>query len=95
MRTFLLLFLLLGIGCCDAQCKRQQAADRLIQKIERYRKVNGNLPESITLLGETPSESARAFYEKTSDSTYTVYYGLGLGSSMVYDSITRTWREEG
>ncbi len=68
----------------------------LIQKVEKYKSENGELPETVLDLGLESNMDNPAFYVKTSDTTYIVYYSIaGVGNSKVYYSETKQWKEEG
>ena len=87
--------ILLGLSsCCDFVCERHKYAESMIEKIEKYRIVNGRLPEDVTEIGLVETDESPAYYSKTSDSTYTVWYAIGFESN-VYQSQTKEWKEEG
>lgn len=93
-----MLFFFLSIvvsGCCDMLCKRENYAQELVKYVEGYKQGNKRLPVSLGEWGLEDVEDAVAYDEKTSDSTYIIWYGTSLGSSMVYRSETKKWNEEG
>ncbi len=67
----------------------------LIEKVETFKKANDRLPKDVSELGLTEKMDSPAFYQMQSDSTYMVWYGLTVGESKVYRSLTNTWTEEG
>lgn len=82
-------------SCCDDNCQCQKYAEIMIQKIDSFESTHKRLPEDVLEIGLIEKLDSPAFYQKTGDTTYMIWYGLGLGSSMVYYSTTKTWREEG
>lgn len=88
--------LLLGLNsCCDLTCERHQYAEIIIEKVETFEDENGRLPKDVSELGLTEMVNSPAFYQLTNDTTYMVWYGLGVGESKVYLSTTKNWTEEG
>lgn len=67
----------------------------VIQKVEAFKIEKGRLPNSEPEMNLKVEMDSPAFYEKRTDSTYVVWYGIGLGDSRVFYSDSKTWREEG
>lgn len=67
----------------------------LIEKVEKFENKKGHLPKDISELGISELEDSPAFYQLKSDSSYIVWYGLGVGESKVYKSENKRWTEEG
>ena len=88
MLTFLTLF---GFSSCDSEPDREEYAKMIIRKVERFEIDNNRLPKNVYEIGVTEMEDSPAFYEKTSDSTFIVWYGLSLGESKTYHSETQEW----
>lgn len=96
-RHFKILILTVGLlvsSCCDTFCERHKYAETIIETVEKYRVKNKSLPENLTVIGFVETDESDAFYQKTSDSTYTVWYAIGFESN-VYRSQTKQWKEEG
>lgn len=70
-------------------CQRENYAQELVTRVEDYKQENKKLPVSVEELGLEDVENTMAFNEKTSDSTYIIWYGTSLGSSLVYRSETK------
>ena len=92
---FTIVLLFITTSCCDMLCERQEHGELVIEKVEKFRTENGRLPDNVTEIGLDDTKMHLSFYEKTSDTTYKVWYGLDLGNSMVYKSETDEWKEEG
>ncbi len=67
----------------------------IIEKVEAYRQKTGKLPENVTEVGIDNNQDHLSFYIKKSEDEYEIWYGLGLGTSKIYNSKTKVWREEG
>lgn len=67
----------------------------IIEKVEAYRQETGKLPEKVTEVGIDDNQDHLSFYIKKSEDEYEIWYGLGLGTSKIYNSKTKKWREEG
>lgn len=66
--------------------------NKVIEKIENYRVENGHLPLNLTSIGIKETEQGPIYYEKKTDSTYIVWYGLKIGESRIYNSIDKKWK---
>ena len=82
-------------SCCGLLCERQKHAELIIEKVEAYRHENAKLPEKVTKVGIDDNQYHLSFYVKKSEYEYEIWYGLGLGTSRIYNSKTKKWREEG
>jgi hypothetical protein len=60
----------------------------IVEKVERFRTVHGQLPSSLSDIGVSENE---LFYTKRNEGDYIVWYGKRLGESGYYDSRTKTW----
>lgn len=95
-KIFLILTIFLFLtSCCDILCERQKHAELIIEKVEKFRQETGRLPEKVTEVGIDDKQDSLSFYEKKSEDEYEVWYGLDLGTSKIYNSKTKKWREEG
>ena len=70
-------------------------AGEICKQIEEFRSKSGRLPDSIEEMGIPEKEEGPIYYKKKSSTNYILWFGEGLGSSCVYDSKTKTWRETG
>ncbi|MBL7472080.1 hypothetical protein [Robertkochia sediminum] len=91
----LILILLFGLYGCEFNNERQEYAEMLIEKIEKFKTKNNRLPKDVSELGLTEKMDSPAFYQIQTDSTYMVWYGLSVGESKVYRSATKKWTKEG
>jgi hypothetical protein len=66
-------------------------ANEVIEKIERYKTIYGKYPDSLEEIGMPVTESG-PFYYDNHGSLYTIYFSIGVGSSMFYSSDTKKWR---
>jgi hypothetical protein len=90
--TTLIFYVCFCSSCTD---ERQKLGEEIISKIETYKKVNGRLPNQLNDIGIIEKEEGPIYYTKQNDTTYIIYYGLGLGESMVYDFRTKKWKSDG
>lgn len=86
---------LIGLSGCEFKHDRHEYAEILIETVEAHKKKNNRLPVDVSELGLTEKTDSPAFYQKETDSTYKVWYGLSVGESKVYRSSTKEWTEEG
>jgi len=63
----------------------------LILKIEEFILLHHRLPDNLAEINLTETESDKAFYKKTDNGCYIVWYGLAVGQSMIYSSETKKW----
>lgn len=91
----ILTFLFFLSSCCGILCEREKHAELIIEKVEAYRQEKGKLPENVTEVGIDDNQDHLSFYIKKSEDEYEIWYGLGLGTSKIYNSKTKKWREEG
>ena len=91
-RSFFILFLLLFIHSCTD--KREQIGESIYLKVIQYQKTNGHLPDKLNDLGIEDKTEGLVYYQKQTDSTFIIYYGGGLGESIVYDPKTKKWNSD-
>jgi hypothetical protein len=97
-RIIFILLLIGGTGC-ETETKIKEY-NRIVKKIDVFLEANKRTPTEqefnkiIKSMGYQPSESCPC-YNKLSNNNYELWFGLGLGTSMVYRSKTKKWSEEG
>ncbi len=91
MKIFTILLGLTLFFSCDASSDKEEYAQKIIEKVDQFESENNRLPNDVSEIGLTELENSPAFYEKTSDSTYRVWYGVSLGESRAYNSDTQEW----
>jgi hypothetical protein len=91
----ILIFSFFISSCCGLVCEREKHAEMIIEKVEVYIQKTGRLPENVTEAGINDEQDTLSFYVKKSEDEYEIWYGLGLGTSRIYNSKTKKWREEG
>lgn len=88
------------IGCGNEIDEKTKEYSKIIGRIEQFVSSNKRTPndqefyEIIKQLGYQPSENCPC-YTKVSDSEYELYFGLDLGTSIIYNSKTKKWHKEG
>lgn len=87
----LIIILFCGIIGCVSENDKQKYAEMIIEKVENFKNENSHLPKNVSEIGLTESEKSFAFYQKETDSSFTVWYGLGVGESNIYLSSTKKW----
>lgn len=95
LSKILTVVLLFGLYSCSFKNEKQEYADMIIEKVETFRKENNRLPRDVSELGLVERMDGPAYYQLQTDSTYLVWYGLGLGESKIYRSATNKWTIEG
>jgi hypothetical protein len=66
----------------------RKEGNMIVEKVERFRTVHGQLPSSLSEIGVSENE---LFYTKLNEEHYIVSYGKRLGESGYYDSRTKIW----
>jgi len=65
----------------------------LIEKVEKYKKEHGKLPESVKDLGLIPEMDEGPYYKKTDSSNYIIYFNIGLDNDQfIYYSKSKRWK---
>jgi hypothetical protein len=78
-------------SCTDS---RQKIGEKIIAKIEAYKKTNGHVPERLEDIGIETKMEGPIYYVRTGDTTYFVYYGGRLGESIIYNFKTKKWESD-
>ncbi|MBU2950675.1 hypothetical protein KO493_08205 [Tamlana agarivorans] len=91
----LICLLLLVISACSEEIEREKYAKLIIEKVEQFKTEKNRLPKNASEIRLIELEDSKAFYEKKTDSTYIVWFGLSLGESKIYYSTTKDWAEGG
>jgi hypothetical protein len=84
----------MSVSCAASRIAEMKSkGDTVIARIENYRAANDKLPNSLTDLGIEEKESGPIYYQKSSEKNYIIWFGMTLGESTTYDSITKTWNK--
>ncbi len=91
--------ILLLIGSIRETCLIKRGG-LLIVSVESFKKENGRYPISMAELGWEETEAGPLYYQRMdalpniNDSTnYEIWFGIGLGSSYVYQSDVKKWNK--
>ena len=96
MKSKILICVLLFAVCsCSVENDREKYAKSIIEKVEKFKTEKNRLPKNVSEIGLVELENSKAFYEKKTDSTYIVWFGLSLGESKTYNSTTKEWTKGG
>ncbi len=74
--------------------KYEREGTALIKRIEKYRTLNGSLPNTAAALGLKESMGSGPYYKKTDSSNYIVFFNLGFDDTKTYYSQTQEWKNE-
>lgn len=85
------MFLIMVVGCDNAENKLIKQGDELVLKIEKYKEEKGHLPNSIEDVGLNETMEGPLFYVRMDSVNFMVYFGTSLGESMIYYSDTKEW----
>ena len=77
------------MGSCGKS--KEELGNEVIIKVEKYKLKKGSLPNNLDDVGIEETLEGPIFYQKESDSTFIVWYGLTLGESRTYNSKTKSW----
>lgn len=92
-KTIIIFFLSIFISSCTD--KREKIGEDIYLKIVQYQKTNGCLPSKLDDVGVEEKMEGPIYYQKQTDSTFIIYYGGGLGESIVFDPLTKEWKSDG
>ena len=97
MRTiiFIILSLLfvIFISCSHTE-QNKTNGNKIIEKIETYKKTNGFLPNSLIDIGQNEIINDVQFcYEKVDSVNYMIWFGTTLGEGIYYYSDTQQWED--
>jgi hypothetical protein len=70
---------LFAIYTCSVENDRKKYAELIIKKVEHFKNKKNRLPKNVSEIRLVELENSKAFYEKKTDSTYIVWFGLSLG----------------
>lgn len=87
---------LMMLYSCDTDQKvaRQiEAGNKVINRIESFRRDQGRLPNSLAELGIEEKEEGPIYYDKKTDTKYILWFGTDLGESAAYDSEKKKWEQ--
>ncbi|HEY9403186.1 MAG TPA: hypothetical protein VIQ24_10865 [Pyrinomonadaceae bacterium] len=75
-----------GAGSRESRLMRE--GDKIVARIESFKKEKQRLPESLSEVGVKEKEEGPIYYAKKSDTRYVLCFGMELGESVIYDSDT-------
>jgi hypothetical protein len=84
--------LMLTVAVVGCNYSDHRAGKEIVAKVEMFKKSTGHLPEALSDIGLKENNSCPC-YCKTSNDSYTVWYGTTLGESDTFDSRTQRWSE--
>ena len=70
---------------------KARQANKVIAAVNSFQSHYGRIPSALADLGLEDSESGPVYYQKTSDTTYIVWFGTVLGESATYESATNRY----
>ena len=91
-KIFIVPFFLLFIFSCSN--RREKIGEDIYMKIIQYQKSNGRLPDKLNDIGIEEKMEGPIYYQKQTDSTFIIYFGEGLGESMIFDPKTKKWNSD-
>ena len=91
-RLIILLFPLLFASCKD---ERQTLGKAIYLKVLDYQRMHGRLPDNLSEIGVEEKMEGPIYYVKQTDTTFIIYYGGGLGESIIFDPKSETWKSDG
>jgi hypothetical protein len=85
-----MLFLLLGRPLWLFHRQDFKTGNEIVARVESFRKSHAHLPETLKEVG-MDEENLNVFFRKMNEDEYIVWFGLGLGQSETYNSLTKKW----
>jgi hypothetical protein len=71
----------------------QRKGEQAIRRIEEFRQIHHQLPNSLSEIGLPELEDGPIYYHKIDNQNYCIFYGTSLGESETYDSRTHAWTD--
>jgi hypothetical protein len=87
----ILLMLLVALLPRWGNYRMEKEGNKIIAKVEEFKKNNGRLPNSRSEMGHPDSESIKPQYIKVNESDYEIFYPIGFDDGYVYYSKTKKW----
>ena len=92
MIIYLIAMLIYGILSCDnIESGMVKRGNEIVKKIENYRDVYGDLPDSLREVGV---KEGPVYYWKVDSVNYILWFGTYLGESVIYYSDSKRWEKE-
>lgn len=82
--------LFLGIKFTETYNLKQKG-NKLINKVEFFKKINKRLPNSIYEMEPDNQEMGIGPYYKKTDNKYEVFFNIGFDEQLMYYSDTKEW----
>lgn len=82
---------MVAVGCQNRKDALMEKGNTLIEQIERFKKTNGTLPNSLKDLKVEETLEGPLYYEKKDSISYILWFGLELGESIKYNSLQKKW----
>jgi len=86
-----MLFLLIGRPLWLFHRQDFTTGNEIVARVESFRKSHAHLPDTLQEVG-MDEEHLNVFYRKMSEDEYIVWFGLTLGESETYSSLTKKWQ---
>lgn len=84
--------LIFSIFSCDSNSEMINEGNKIVEKIERYRKENNQLPTSLEDIGVKETMEGPFYYRKQDSIYYSVWFSTSsVGEGMYYYSDTKEW----
>ena len=80
------------IIACSYSERNKKSGESIVQLIEKYKKDNDTLPNSLHEMGiDDMIDDVLFCYEKVDSANYIVWFGTTLGEGIYYYSDTKKW----
>ena len=67
--------------------------NKIIEKVFLYKKINKELPNSISDFDSNKEMGEGPYYEKIDDTTFIVYFNIGFDDKIFYNSNDGEWKK--
>jgi hypothetical protein len=72
-----------------------QKGQSMIERIEKYKRTNGNIPEVTEQFDPYNAELGQGpYYKKMSKEEYIVFFNIGFDDQLIYNSKIKEWKEK-
>ena len=75
----------------NRELRLRRQAEPIQASLESYRLQKGRYPHSLSEIGIVERDEGPLYYQRKSESSYILWFGLSLGESKIFESTDGQW----